>query len=307
MGPLFIARDSNNNDETEAIVDSNVVEDDVVDYDIEEIIEIAHSRVPSESQITTNIVFVVMKLRKITKYIRSSVIAKEKLAHYQKLTGTKNLGVELDFRTRWNSTYKMLVKLIRLKTQLKRFLDYLTSPEGKREFNRKILPRIDETEWALVTGVCMLLQPFNKITSILSGEKYPTFVYALPYLASIHSFLRNDNLFSVNVNNIDDATVGVKTVFETYGDDPNFQQAMGNLKVLQKLLLRDFCTRFSNLSDDIMWTTTLDPRCRQLNHLNSFQKIASKQMLIDNVFHESLLEIEQSGLHQSPVEDSNVQ
>lgn len=96
-------------------------------------------------------------------------------------------------------------------------------------------------------------------------------------------------------------------MFETYGDDPNFQQVMGNLKVLQKLLLRDFCTRFSNLSDDIMWTTTLDPHCRQLNHLYSFQKIASKQMLIDNVFHESLLEIEQSGLHQSPVEDSNVQ
>jgi len=30
-------------------------------------------------------------------------------------------------------------------------------------------------------------------------------------------------------------------------------------------------------------------------------------MLFDNVFHESLLEIEQSGLHQSPVEDSNLQ
>ena len=30
-------------------------------------------------------------------------------------------------------------------------------------------------------------------------------------------------------------------------------------------------------------------------------------MLIDNVFYESLLEIEQSGLHQSSVEDSNVQ
>jgi len=109
-----------------------------------------------------------------------------------------------------NSTFKMLVKIIRLKTPLKSFLDYLTSPEGKREFNRKVLPRVDETEWALVTGMCILLQPFNKITGILSGEKYPTFVYALLYLASIHSFLRNDNLFSVNVTNVDDATVGVK-------------------------------------------------------------------------------------------------
>jgi len=264
VGPLFIGRDSNNNDEAESLIDSNVVEDGIVDYDMEEIIEISQSRVQSESLIATKIVFVVTKLRKITKYIRSSVVAKEKLAHYQNLTGTKNLHVELDVRTRWNSTYKMLVNLIRLKTPLKSFLDYLTSPEGKREFSRKTLPRIDEKEWALVNGVCMLLQPFHKVTSILSGEKYPTFIYALPYLHSIHSFLSNDNLLNVNANNVHDATVGVKTMFETYGHDPNFQEVMGDLKILQKLLFREFRTRFSSLSNDIMWTTTLDPRCRQL-------------------------------------------
>ena len=74
--PLFIMRDSNNNDEAESLIDSNVVED----YDMEEIIEITQSRVPTESTIATKIVFVVTKLRKITKYIRSSVVAKEKLA-----------------------------------------------------------------------------------------------------------------------------------------------------------------------------------------------------------------------------------
>ena len=157
----------------------------------------------------------------------------------------------------------MLVKLIRLKTPLKSFLDYLTSPEGKKEFNRKILPRIDEKEWALVTGVCMLLQPFHNVTTILSGENYPTFIYALPYLYAIYSFLGNGNLLNVNANNVHDATVGVKTMFETYGHDPNFQEVMGDLKILQKLLLREFRTRFSSLSNDIMWTTTLDPRCRQ--------------------------------------------
>ena len=76
----------------------------MVDYDIIELIEIAENRVPSETQIATKIVFVATKLRKITKYIRSSVIAKEKLAHYRNLTGTKNLGIGLDVRARWNST-----------------------------------------------------------------------------------------------------------------------------------------------------------------------------------------------------------
>ena len=90
VGPLFIKRDSNNNDEAESFIDSSVVEDDIVDYDTEEILEISQSRVQSEAAIATKIVFVVTKLRKITKYIRSSVLAKEKLAHYQNLTGTNN-------------------------------------------------------------------------------------------------------------------------------------------------------------------------------------------------------------------------
>ena len=308
VGPLFIANNKHNNDEAEAIIVDSLEEedDDVVDYDVQELIVITENRAPPETEITSKIVTVVKNLRSIAKYIRSSVIAKEKMTHYQNLTGTKTLGLELDVRTRWNSTYKMLVQFIRLKTALKSFLDFLKSPEGKKEFNRKALPKIEEKEWALVTGVCMLLQPFNKVTSILSGEKYPTFIYAMPYLVSIHSFLRHDNLFSVNINNVKDAHVGVKQMFETYGEETYFQEVLGNLKILQKILLRDFGKRFSNLSDDIIWTTSLDPRCRQLKHLSALQRSACKKMLIKNVYDESMLEMEQSpGMLQSPEDNCN--
>ena len=87
VGPLFIGRNSNDD---EAEIDSNVVEDDIIDYDMQEIIDISQRRVQSEAAIATKIVFTVTKLRKIVKYIRSSVLAKEKLAHYQSLTGTNN-------------------------------------------------------------------------------------------------------------------------------------------------------------------------------------------------------------------------
>ena len=73
-------------------------------------------------------------------------------------------------------------------------------------------------DWCLYVATAIV----NKVTSILSGEKYPTLVYALPYLVSIHSFLRYDNLFSVNMNNVKDAHVGVKQMFETYGEDTYF-------------------------------------------------------------------------------------
>ena len=56
-----------------------------------------------------------------------------------------------------------------------------------------------------------------------------------------------------------------------------------------------------------MRTTSLDPRCRQLKNLSALQKSASKQMLIENVYDESMLELEQSpGLLQSPENNSNV-
>ena len=73
------------------------------------------------------------------------------------------------------------------------------------------------------------------------------------------------------------------------------------MKILQELLLRDFSKIFSNLSDEILWKTSLDPRCRYL------QKSASKQMLTENKYDESMLEIEQSpGLLQSPEDNSNI-
>ena len=79
------------------------------------------------------------------------------------------------------------------------------------------------------------------------------------------------------------------------------------MKILQELLLCDFSKLFSNLSDDILWKTSLDPRCRHLKHLSALQKSASKQMLIENVYDESMLEMEQSpGLLQSPEDNSNI-
>ena len=49
--PLFIMRD----DEAESLIDSNAVADDIVDYDMQEIIDISQRRVQSEAAIATKI------------------------------------------------------------------------------------------------------------------------------------------------------------------------------------------------------------------------------------------------------------
>ena len=83
----------------------------------------------------------------------------------------------------------MLAKFVKMKTAVKSFLDYLKSPEGRAEFRNKRLPKIIEIDWALLHGICVLLHNFVVATEALSGEKYPTFIYALPYLRKLKEFL----------------------------------------------------------------------------------------------------------------------
>ena len=56
---------------------------------------------------------VVACFRTVTKYIRKSSIAKEKLETIQPTNSTNVVNVEIDIR--WNSTLCMLLKFVRLK------------------------------------------------------------------------------------------------------------------------------------------------------------------------------------------------
>ena len=51
------------------------------------------------------------------------------------------LSINLDVRTRWNSAYDMISKFIKLKGAIQQFSAFLKSVSGKKDFNRKKLPR----------------------------------------------------------------------------------------------------------------------------------------------------------------------
>ena len=64
------------------------------------------------------------------------------------------------------------------------FLAFYKSPAGKKEFkgNKTKLPDITPEKWAILQGLSYMLTGFEQATTILSGEKYPTFVSTLPIL-----------------------------------------------------------------------------------------------------------------------------
>jgi len=66
----------------------------------------------------------------------------------------------------------MLQKFIKLKTLIRIFLEVVLSSEGQREFRNKSLPSIEEENWALIEGMCIIVRIFAKATEVLSGENF---------------------------------------------------------------------------------------------------------------------------------------
>jgi len=106
----------------------------------------------------------VFSIRKVVKYVKKSMIAKEYFENLQIAKGHKTLALDLDGRTMWNSTYAMIWKALRLKDEICMFTNHLTTSTGKKEFNRKKLPLISEEQWCLIHGVSILIEPFDTAT-----------------------------------------------------------------------------------------------------------------------------------------------
>jgi hypothetical protein len=117
VSPLFVQKrgtgtsinDDNNN--------CNEQLDDIVDYDEEDLIE-AINKLNNENYKSSikSVSQVIACFQTVTKSIRQSTIAKEKLETIQRTNSTNVINVELDVQICWNSTLSMLLKLVRLKT-----------------------------------------------------------------------------------------------------------------------------------------------------------------------------------------------
>ena len=139
-------------------------------------------------------------------FVKNSTKCIERMEFLQKQLNGSNqtLKVKLDIRTRWNSTLDMLMRMVQLTEPINDFLSFYNSAAGKKEFkgtNTKLVPITDE-KWAIIKGICYLLAPFGKVTVALSGEKYSTFVSALPVLQKLKGFISDQNLFQFHEDHL---------------------------------------------------------------------------------------------------------
>ena len=130
-----------------------------------------------------NLGFILKKCRSIVGHFKHSVVANGKLKSVQEQMNLPFLKVNQEVSTRWNSTFIMLERLLLIKDPLCVVVANLPSAP---EF-------LDAEEWKTLEDCVKVLQPSNELTTVLSGEKYPTLSVVIPLLRGFQFTVRNLN------------------------------------------------------------------------------------------------------------------
>lgn len=84
-------------------------------------------------------------------------------------------------RTRWNSAYYMLQRIVEQKIAIMAVLDDTSVCSRSKSLNMQL----DPTEWCLADETTKILKPFDAATTFMSGENYSTVSLIRPLIYSI--------------------------------------------------------------------------------------------------------------------------
>jgi len=116
---------------------------------------------------------IIIKIKDIVSYLKKSSCALAKLQEYQKQTGSPILKLKQDCPTRWNSTYDILDRVLKIKEPIIATLAVL---------NNAKLCFLTPNEWSVVDKSKDLLKVFYDVTEEVSGEKYVTISKTIIYV-----------------------------------------------------------------------------------------------------------------------------
>ena len=165
--------ESEDQDSVDPLLDSNTLESDPESSsDEEEPFEISQSEVVEHvkhlfSRIR-NFVKMVRKCGNICNYAHAKIKSDPTLKNIQNFI--------IDFHIRWNSTYLMLKRLVKLKdivinmTERPERIDGIT----KKQVIRMRKLDLSQDDWLLISVLIKIFEPFFEATQMLSARKYPT-------------------------------------------------------------------------------------------------------------------------------------
>jgi len=200
------------------------------------------------------------KIKKIVTYFKQSTIAADAL---RKLTQLKLIQ---SIATRWNSTFAMLQRFILLSKEIGSVL--LTLPDSPE--------MLTASELQLANEIMEVLQPLEKVTKELCGERFVTVSKIIPLI----NCLKNKN--------------------QMLRENLKTQTALSLVDRLQKSIL----LRFGQVENNFIMTTStiLDPRFKKL-HFN--QSLACSYAI--NHIAKWVREMDQTNVSNNVVSETNTE
>ncbi|MED6118191.1 hypothetical protein PIB30_117363 [Stylosanthes scabra] len=125
---------------------------------------------------------VIEKIRDSIRYIRSSQVVQGKFNEIAQQAGINSQkALFLDFPSQWKSTYLMLETAVEYKTVFALFQEQDSSYSSV----------LNDEEWEWATSVTAYLKLIVEITSVFSGNRFPTANIYFPEICDIHIQLIN--------------------------------------------------------------------------------------------------------------------
>ena len=132
------------------------------------------------------------KCRSTIKMINKSCNLSSYMEILKDSNGLKS-SLSIDSKTRWNSTKFMITNLLKYKS----LIGQLHSDKRIPSLNHKIKAKLDNLEltaddWFIIKSIEQVLTPFEKVTKMMSGQKYPTVGIAFCAIRTIKKFLESN-------------------------------------------------------------------------------------------------------------------
>jgi hypothetical protein len=117
-------------------------------------------------------------LRRIIRIIRSGPQSFLRFREINDIVKIADLKPILDVLTRWNSTYDMMDRALKLEKSIQMYVSQydsnLTTSEMDKAFNLK------GSMWGRFRDIMEYLQKFKEVSTVLCGDKYPTLSMVVP-------------------------------------------------------------------------------------------------------------------------------
>jgi len=150
---------------------------------------------------------VMKKIKDIVEYFKRSSSALLKLESVQKQTGVEHLKLIQECKTRWNSAYHMMSRILKIKESVLSTLAIMNND----------LNCINNQEWELIDSACNLLGIFNNVTEEMSADQNVTIskqnLYYRFLTDHLNTFIYNNNSNEIIINM---ATEIKKTLFNYF-------------------------------------------------------------------------------------------